>query len=78
MLINERKEALIIAILSPLSYLLILFAMKSAPVSLISPLRQFSIVIGGILGIKVLCESREYMKIAGIVITFFGVILFSF
>lgn len=72
------KEALIIAVLSPLSYILILFAMKSAPVSLVSPLRQFSIVIGGILGIRVLCESREYMKLAGITITFLGVILMSF
>ena len=71
------KEAAIIAVLSPLSYVLILFAMKNAPVSLISPLRQFSIVIGATLGIKLLCESKEYIKLAGILITLFGVVWLS-
>ncbi len=71
------KEAIIIATLSPLSYILILIAMKSAPVSLVSPLRQMSIVLSGILGVRVLCESKEYTKVAGILITFLGVILLS-
>ncbi len=63
------KEAAIIAVLSPLSYVLILYAMKNAPVSLISPLRQFSIVIGATLGIKILCESKEYLNLAVILIS---------
>jgi drug/metabolite transporter (DMT)-like permease len=71
------KEAGIIALMSPVSYLLILFAMQHAPVSIIAPMRQLSIVIGAVLGVRLLSESRAYKKVAGIAITFIGVILLS-
>lgn len=72
------KEGVMVALLSPLSYLLVLYAMKYAPISLIAPLRQFSIVIGGILGVKLLCENRDYAKLLGIGLTFFGIVLLNF
>jgi drug/metabolite transporter (DMT)-like permease len=71
------KEAGIIALMSPVSYLLILFAMQHAPVSIIAPMRQLSIVIGAVLGVRLLSESRACKKVAGIAITFIGVILLS-
>ncbi len=71
---NHFKEALIIAILSPLTYVLVLFAMKILPVSLIAPIRQLSIIFSSILGIRLLSESRDYTKIFGILLTFLGVV----
>ncbi len=71
------KEAGIIALMSPISYLLILFAMRLEPVSLIAPMRQLSIVIGAVLGVRLLSESIAYKKAAGIVITFIGVVILS-
>jgi len=72
---NYKKEAFIIAILSPISYLMILFAMKHMQISIISPMRQLSIVIGSFLGIVVLKESSNLYKKIGVMITFIGVVL---
>jgi drug/metabolite transporter (DMT)-like permease len=45
-----------VAVLSPLSYVLVLFALRLAPVSLVAPAREVSIVIGALLGSIVLGE----------------------
>lgn len=71
---NNLKQANIIAVLSPLSYILVLFALRTAPVSLVAPLRQFSIIIAGIMGIHLLCESKSYLELSGIAMTFLGVV----
>ncbi|MBS7525534.1 EamA family transporter [Fusibacter paucivorans] len=71
------RDALIVAVLSPFSYLLILFAMRYAPVSLIAPIRQLSIVISGVIGIRFLQENKTKMKLIGIGATFCGVVLLS-
>jgi drug/metabolite transporter (DMT)-like permease len=71
------QSALIVAVLSPFSYLLVLFAMRYAPVSLISPVRQLSIVLSGLYGIYFLSESKSTIKFSGIGITFCGVLLLS-
>jgi drug/metabolite transporter (DMT)-like permease len=52
----HRWEALGIAVLSPLAYLLILWALVSAPVSLVAPAREISIVIGAALGVRLFGE----------------------
>lgn len=71
------RDAVIVAVLSPFSYLLILFAMQYAPVSLIAPIRQLSIVISGVIGIRFLQERKTKMKLIGIGATFCGVVLLS-
>ncbi|MBF4693467.1 DMT family transporter [Fusibacter ferrireducens] len=71
---NHFKEALIIAVLSPLTYVLVLFAMKTLPVSIIAPIRQLSIIFSSILGINLLSESKDYAKIGGVLLTFLGVV----
>jgi uncharacterized membrane protein len=45
-----RPEALGVAVLSPLSYLLVLMALVFAPVSYVAPAREVSILIGTALG----------------------------
>jgi hypothetical protein len=51
---DERRIVLWVAVLSPLSYVLVLFALRLAPVSLVAPAREVSIVIGVVGGIALL------------------------
>lgn len=61
------KNALTIAVLGPVGYVLILTAMKSTPVSYIAPAREVSIVIGAFFGVKFLkeAEARRRLVAAG-------------
>lgn len=74
-LTHHFKEALIIAILSPLTYLLVLFSMKHLTISIISPMRQLSILFGSMMGMRLLLETQNPSKTAGIFLTFSGVVI---
>jgi drug/metabolite transporter (DMT)-like permease len=54
----ERGRILGIGILSPLSYVLVLAALTRAPVSLVAPAREGSVVLGAFLGTRVLGEGH--------------------
>jgi drug/metabolite transporter (DMT)-like permease len=51
-----RPQALGVAVLSPLAYILVLFALARAPVSYVAPARELSILVGAVLGTTVLAE----------------------
>jgi len=53
---HHRARVLGIALLSPLSYILVLAAMSRGPVSHIAPVREVSILIGAWLGARMLGE----------------------
>ena len=61
---NYRKEALYVAILSPLSYILALTAMRFTPVSYVAPAREVSILIATVLGAKVLAETDAKRRLS--------------
>lgn len=71
------KEVLVIAVLSPLAYILVLMAMQSAPVSLVAPTRESSIVIGSLLAWWMFGEKRPGRRIAGAVIVLAGITLIA-
>lgn len=75
---SNFKELLIVATLSPLSYLLVLYAMTLSPISLIAPLRQISILLSALFGFKLLCEGKNILKIVGISITFLGLFILCY
>ena len=52
----HRPEVLGVAILSPLSYILVLTALVFTPVSYIAPAREISILIGAAMGTRLLSE----------------------
>lgn len=52
------------SVVSPGSYLLFLFAMTLGPLAHLAPIREFSIVIGTLLGIVVLKEQQGWTRIA--------------
>lgn len=53
---DHRYEAICIAALIPLSYILVLTAMRFTPVSYVAPAREISILIGTIMGTRLLAE----------------------
>jgi drug/metabolite transporter (DMT)-like permease len=56
---NQRLAVLAIALLSPLSFVLVLYAMKLAPVSYVAPAREVSILFAALLGAHVLKEGES-------------------
>jgi drug/metabolite transporter (DMT)-like permease len=55
-LAHDRRAILAVAALSPLAYILVLVALTLAPVSVVAPGREASIVIASLLGTRVLGE----------------------
>jgi drug/metabolite transporter (DMT)-like permease len=62
-----------IAVLSPLAYLLVLFAMRLAPVSLVAPARELSIVFGSLAAWLILGEPNPRRRLTGAVVVLAGV-----
>ena len=63
---THRARVLGIALLSPLSYMLVLIALSTGPISHIAPVRELSILFGTWLGARVLGEGdRTRRMIAG-------------
>ena len=52
----HRREAIGVALLCPLSYIMVLTALITAPVSYIAPAREVSILIGAVMGSRLLAE----------------------
>lgn len=65
--------AVTVGTLSPLAYVLVLFAMRMAPVSLVAPARELSIVVGSLGAWLLLKEPNPLRRLAGAVIVLAGV-----
>lgn len=61
----NRRWAFGVALLSPVSYLLILTAMKFTPVSYVAPAREISILIGAFFGARLLKEGDAKRRLIG-------------
>jgi drug/metabolite transporter (DMT)-like permease len=66
-----------IAILNPLSYILILTAMATAPLHRIAPMRELSIVLGAVLGVRFLGETQPARRIVGACVIASGVMVLA-
>jgi drug/metabolite transporter (DMT)-like permease len=64
---DHRREAFVVALFSPLAYILVLSALVFTPVSYVAPAREISILIGTIMGARLLSEgdSRRRVVAAG-------------
>ncbi|HEY5817398.1 MAG TPA: DMT family transporter [Mesorhizobium sp.] len=70
--------ALGVGALSPLSYILVLTALtQGAPLSIVAPMREMSMMIGALLGMVVLRETVGPWRLLGCAILIAGVILLS-
>lgn len=73
---NPRSIPLI-AVLSPLSYILVLIAMTVAPVAVVAPLREVSIIFGTFLAWWLFREGHLARRITGAAIVLVGIVLIS-
>jgi drug/metabolite transporter (DMT)-like permease len=71
---TSRPAAAGVALLSPLAYVLILYALAHAPVSAVAPARELSILIGTMLGTTVLAETDGGLRAAASVAILLGVV----
>lgn len=62
---RHAGKALLVAVLSPVSYILVLMAMVITPVSYVAPTREVSILIGVALGSRFLGEGDTKRRLAG-------------
>ncbi|RZQ60407.1 DMT family transporter [Amycolatopsis suaedae] len=70
---RHRREVLVVGVASPVAYLLVLFALTMAPVSLVAPARELSIVLGGLAAWRVLGEADAVRRLAGSVVVLAGI-----
>ena len=67
-----------VGLLSPLSYILVLAALTSgAPLSLVAPMREMSMMVGALMGMLILREQVGPWRLAGCGVLIAGVILLS-
>jgi drug/metabolite transporter (DMT)-like permease len=74
---NYRTKLFLFAVLSPIAFLMILYALKHAPVHFVAPTRELSIVIGVVLAGKLLAEEDNHMRVFGSVFMVIGVVLLA-
>jgi drug/metabolite transporter (DMT)-like permease len=67
---RHRAVTLAVAAMNPLSYLLVMIAMVTTPVSYVAPAREVSILIGAVLGARLLGEgdARRRLAAAGLMV----------
>lgn len=71
---NNRGNVLGVSILSPLSYLIVLYVLISSPVYYVAPLREMSILIAAYLGARLLKEGDNLRRAVAAFIMFGGVV----
>jgi drug/metabolite transporter (DMT)-like permease len=74
----HRREALGVALLTPLSYILVLTALVTSPVSYVAPAREISIVIGTAMGTRLLAEGNAGRRLGGAAAIVVGVVALAF
>lgn len=81
-LIREAREyarpVWVVAVLGPIGYLLVLFAMRIAPVSHVAPARELSTLVGAYFGSRVLRERVGPTRVAGALCIVAGVVSLAF
>jgi uncharacterized membrane protein len=70
---KQWKHALIVATISPLGYVLVLYAIKGAPLSHVAPAREISMLFAALIGGQLLGERDPLARIAGAALIALGV-----
>jgi uncharacterized membrane protein len=70
---KQWKHAVVVAAISPLGYVLVLYAMQGAPLSHVAPAREVSMLFAALIGGQLLGERDRLSRIAGAALIAFGV-----
>jgi drug/metabolite transporter (DMT)-like permease len=62
---EQWRAALVVATLGPLSYVMVLFALKTAPLSHVAPAREVSMLFAALLGGQLLGEGDRALRLLG-------------
>lgn len=71
------RTALVVGVLSPLAYMLILVAVQLAPLSIVAPAREVSVVLVGLAGWLLFREPHPLQRLLGAGIVLAGVALLA-
>lgn len=71
------RDVVVVSVLSPLSYIFVLFAMQLAPVSLVAPAREISVVFVGLAGWLLFKEPHPLARLSGAVVVLGGIVLLA-
>ena len=71
---RQWKYALLVGTISPVSYVLVLYAMQVAPLSHVAPSRELSMLFAALLGGQLLGEGERLLRFTGAVCIAAGVI----
>ena len=70
---SQWRHALVVAVLGPLAYVLVLYAVRLAPLSHVAPAREVSMLFAALIGGKLLGEGDRAARIAGALCIAWGV-----
>ena len=74
---TQWKAALVLAAVSPLGYVLVLYAVQVAPLSHVAPAREVSMLFAALLGGRLLGETDRGLRLAGAACIVGGVVLLA-
>lgn len=69
-----RASILAVSLLGPLGYILVLFAMRIAPIGHVAPARELATLVGSYFGVKLLKERMTPQRVIGAVLIVAGVV----
>jgi drug/metabolite transporter (DMT)-like permease len=75
---RARKEIVAVAVLCPLSYILVLTAMVFTPVSYVAPAREISILVAALMGTQLLAEGDVRRRLAAAAAMVAGIVCLAF
>lgn len=64
---QQWKYALVVGVISPVSYVLVLYAMQTAPLSHVAPAREVSMLFAALIGGRLLGEGDRWLRLLGAV-----------
>ena len=70
---RQWKYAVLVGIVSPVSYVLVLYAMQVAPLSHVAPAREVSMLFAALIGGHLLGEGDRALRLGGAVLIAAGV-----
>jgi drug/metabolite transporter (DMT)-like permease len=62
---RQWKYAVFVGIISPVSYVLVLYAMQTAPLSHVAPAREISMLVAALIGGQLLGEGDRMLRLLG-------------
>ena len=62
---RQWKYAVFVGVISPVSYVLVLYAMQTAPLSHVAPAREVSMLFAALIGGQLLGEGDRLLRILG-------------